>query len=108
HIIRDQARFHEAVVAAARHAEDGAIVTLGVRPTRADTGFGYIRLGAALSDGAHAITNFVEKPAAEVANAYVSSGEYWWNSGIFVVRASVWLDTLNRLHPSMHAACADA
>ena len=77
-------------------------------PTRPDTGFGYIRIGDALADGAHAIDGFVEKPAEEIAAQYVAAGTYWWNSGIFIVRASVWLDTLERLQPDMHAACERA
>ena len=73
------------------------------RRRRPDTGFGYIRLGGALDDGAHQIDRFVEKPAAELAAQYVAAGTYWWNSGIFVVRASVWLAALERLQPEMHA-----
>ena len=108
HIIADTEAFGFAVAHAARFAEQGAIVTLGVPPTRADTGYGYIRIGAALGEVAHVIDSFVEKPAAELAQQYVASGEYWWNSGIFVVRASTWLATLERLQPEMHAACASA
>jgi len=108
HVIPDGAAFQEAVLRAADHAEQGAIVTLGVRPTRVDTGFGYIRLGAPLATGARKIGQFVEKPAAELASQYVASGDYWWNSGIFIVRASVWLGALARLQPAMHAACVSA
>ncbi|WP_454758087.1 mannose-1-phosphate guanylyltransferase/mannose-6-phosphate isomerase [Cupriavidus campinensis] len=108
HVIADNAAFQQAVLRAAGFAEQGAMVTLGVPPTRADTGFGYIRLGASLDDAARRIDAFVEKPAAELAAKYVASGEYWWNSGIFVVRASTWLRTLQQLQPAMHAACADA
>jgi mannose-1-phosphate guanylyltransferase/mannose-6-phosphate isomerase len=79
-----------------------------VPPTRPDTGFGYIRIGAELAGGGHAIDGFVEKPAEELAAKYVAAGMYWWNSGIFIVRASVWLDTLKRLQPEMHAACERA
>ncbi|ORC47460.1 mannose-1-phosphate guanylyltransferase/mannose-6-phosphate isomerase [Burkholderia sp. A27] len=105
HSIADLHALQAAFDSAARYAERGAIVTLGVPPTRPDTGFGYIRIGAELSDGAHAIGGFVEKPAEEIAAQYVAAGTYWWNSGIFIVRASVWLDTLKRLQPEMHAAC---
>ena len=97
------AALHAAIAIAAKHAEAGAIATLGIPPTRPDTGFGYIRLGGALDDGAHQIDRFVEKPAAELAAQYVAAGTYWWNSGIFVVRASVWLAALERLQPEMHA-----
>ncbi len=77
-------------------------------PTHPDTGFGYIKLGGAAGSGARRIERFVEKPAEELAAQYVASGEYWWNSGIFVVRASVWLDTLERFQPEMHEACVAA
>ncbi|CAD6524847.1 mannose-1-phosphate guanylyltransferase/mannose-6-phosphate isomerase [Paraburkholderia metrosideri] len=108
HSISDLAALQGALESAARYAERGAIATLGVPPTRADTGFGYICTGAALGDGAHAIDAFVEKPAEEIAAQYLAAGTYWWNSGIFIVRASVWLDTLKRLQPEMRAACERA
>ena len=108
HAIADVPALHRAIELAALHAEEGEIATLGVPPTNADTGFGYIRLGAQLADGAHRIDRFVEKPAAELAAKYVASGGYWWNSGMFVVRASVWLAALKVFQPDMHAACTQA
>ncbi|OLL31622.1 mannose-1-phosphate guanylyltransferase/mannose-6-phosphate isomerase [Burkholderia sp. SRS-W-2-2016] len=108
HSIADLDALHRAIDLAASHARSGTIVTLGVPPERADTGFGYIRLGDALPDGAHRIERFVEKPAAELAAQYVESGNYWWNSGIFVVRASVWLSIIEQFQPGMHAACVSA
>jgi mannose-1-phosphate guanylyltransferase/mannose-6-phosphate isomerase len=108
HAIGDLAALHQALDVAAGHAEAGAIVALGVPPTRPDSGFGYIKLGVPLELGAHRIARFVEKPPAELAAQYVASASYWWNSGIFVVRASVWLATLQRLQPAMHASCVAA
>ncbi|OAJ51572.1 mannose-1-phosphate guanylyltransferase/mannose-6-phosphate isomerase [Paraburkholderia ginsengiterrae] len=108
HSIADVCALQAALERAARYAEQGAIATLGVPPTRPDTGFGYIRIGAELAGGGHVIDGFVEKPAEELAAQYVAAGTYWWNSGIFIVRASVWLDTLQRLQPEMHAACERA
>ena len=108
HVIADGDALRRAVLRAAHFAEQGAIVTLGVPPTRADTGFGYIRLGTPLDGLARRIDAFVEKPAAELAARYLASGDYWWNSGIFVVRASTWLAALQQLQPAMHAACASA
>jgi mannose-1-phosphate guanylyltransferase/mannose-6-phosphate isomerase len=105
HAIADLDALHASIETAARFAQTGDIATLGIPPTRPDTGFGYIRLGDALQDGAHRIDRFVEKPVAELATQYVASGNYWWNSGIFVVRASVWLAVLEQLQPEMHAAC---
>jgi mannose-1-phosphate guanylyltransferase/mannose-6-phosphate isomerase len=108
HSIADIPALHRAIAIAAEHAERGVIATLGIPPTRPDTGFGYIRLGAGLEDGAHQIDRFVEKPAAELAAQYVAAGTYWWNSGIFVVRASVWLAALERLNSEMLEACCAA
>ncbi|CAB3638312.1 sugar phosphate nucleotidyltransferase [Paraburkholderia rhynchosiae] len=108
HSIADVKALQDALESAARYAEQGAIATLGVPPTRPDTGFGYIRIGTELPKGGYAIDGFVEKPAEELAAKYVAAGTYWWNSGIFIVRASVWLDTLKRLQPEMHAACERA
>ena len=108
HSIADIPALHRAITIAAEHAERGVIATLGIPPTRPDTGFGYIRLGTALDHGAHSIDRFVEKPAAELAAQYVAAGTYWWNSGIFIVRASVWLASLKKLNVDMYAACAAA
>ncbi|CAE6727361.1 sugar phosphate nucleotidyltransferase [Paraburkholderia domus] len=108
HSIADVPALQGALERAARYAEQGSIATLGVPPTRPDTGFGYIRIGTELPDGGHAIDGFVEKPAEEIAAQYVAAGTYWWNAGIFVVRARVWLDTLKRMQPEMHAACERA
>jgi mannose-1-phosphate guanylyltransferase/mannose-6-phosphate isomerase len=108
HAIADVDAFQRAIVIAARHAELGALATLGVPPTRPDTGFGYIKIGGVLRDGVHRIERFVEKPTLDLAAQYVASESYWWNSGIFVVRASVWLDALQRLQPAMYEACVAA
>ena len=109
HLVADHAAFGVALAEALVHAARGAIVTLGVPPQRAATGYGYIRTGAALgTHGARAIERFVEKPDAELAERYVASGEYWWNSGMFVVRASVWLAAIALCRPVIAAACAHA
>jgi mannose-1-phosphate guanylyltransferase/mannose-6-phosphate isomerase len=110
HLIADHAAFGVALAEALTHAARGAIVTLGVPPRYAATGYGYIRTGMALgTHGARAIERFVEKPdAEELAERYVASGEYWWNSGMFVVRASVWLAAIGLCAPVIAAACAHA
>jgi mannose-1-phosphate guanylyltransferase/mannose-6-phosphate isomerase len=108
HSIANLSALHDAIAVAAAYAERDMIVALGVPPTRPDTGFGYVRIGESLADGAHIIDRFVEKPAAELAAQYLAAKTYWWNSGIFVVRASVWLDALTRLNSDMRATCAAA
>ncbi|QGZ60719.1 mannose-1-phosphate guanylyltransferase/mannose-6-phosphate isomerase [Paraburkholderia acidisoli] len=109
HLIADCAAFATALEEAVQHAARGAIVTLGVPPQRAETGYGYIGAGKALgASGARAIERFVEKPDAERAAAYVASGDYLWNSGIFVVRASVWLTAITNSRPLIAAQCKAA
>ncbi|WP_321913688.1 mannose-1-phosphate guanylyltransferase/mannose-6-phosphate isomerase [Paraburkholderia sp. J11-2] len=108
HAITELQAFYSAIDTAVRYACDGAIVSLGVPPTRPDSGFGYIKTGSALENGARRIEQFVEKPAVATAERYLASGCYWWNSGIFVLRASVWLNALRMLEPSMLDACVSA
>jgi mannose-1-phosphate guanylyltransferase / mannose-6-phosphate isomerase len=109
HLILDRAAFGSALEQAVAHAARGSIVTLGVPPQRAETGYGYIAAGAQLdAGGARVIDRFVEKPDAELAASYVASGDYWWNSGIFVVRASVWLAAITRCRPAIAVQCAAA
>jgi len=106
HAFTDAAAFTAALQQAVRTAADGAIVILGVAPDRPDTGFGYIRCGDPLAaDGqAVAVAQFVEKPDAATAEHYLRAGSYYWNSGMFVVRASVWLAALERFRPDIAAA----
>jgi mannose-1-phosphate guanylyltransferase / mannose-6-phosphate isomerase len=112
HVISGGAAFHEAVLRGAALAAEGCMVAFGVPPESPETGYGYIRTAEELHPGrtpsAHAIGAFVEKPDAETARRYVDSGTYLWNSGMFLVRCSVWLETLSRLRPEMLAACEGA
>ncbi|WP_175717047.1 mannose-1-phosphate guanylyltransferase/mannose-6-phosphate isomerase [Burkholderia anthina] len=113
HIISDVAAFQDAIGRAARYAQEGAIVTLGVLPRRAETGYGYIQVGAQRTgqlsgQGGYSIGRFVEKPDVALAERYLHSGDYWWNSGIFVTRASVWLKAIRALAPAIHTACEAA
>ncbi|MGB0129680.1 MAG: mannose-1-phosphate guanylyltransferase/mannose-6-phosphate isomerase, partial [Rhodocyclaceae bacterium] len=73
-----------------------------------ETGYGYIQMGAAAENGAHRITRFVEKPDLPTAQAYVRSGEYLWNSGLFALRASAWLAAIGHFRPDILAACQKA
>ncbi|MHB9833906.1 mannose-1-phosphate guanylyltransferase/mannose-6-phosphate isomerase [Paraburkholderia terrae] len=112
HTFGDLSRFQEAVRTGAAYAEKGDIVALGVVPVRPDSGYGYIRIGRSLSDDSgtdvRLLDGFVEKPTSEVAKQYVASGKYWWNSGIFIMRASVWLKAIKHYQPEIHAACEAA
>lgn len=103
HVIVDGDAFRACVREAAEVADTGLIVTIGIEPTGPSTAFGYIQAGSKL-DGfatARAVRNFVEKPDAERAEAYLATGEYRWNAGMFVTRANVLLDELALEHPDL-------
>jgi mannose-1-phosphate guanylyltransferase/mannose-6-phosphate isomerase len=106
HLINDITRFHQAIAQAAAIAEQGKLVTFGIQPTAPETGYGYIK--AVAGDGPRAIERFVEKPDLATAETYVASGEYYWNSGMFLFRASRYLEELERLQPQILAACRTA
>ena len=110
HSIHDVAAFHEAVETAAAAARSGRLVTFGITPEHPETGYGYIRRGAALGGvpGAYAIERFVEKPDATTARGYVADGLWSWNSGMFLFPARLLLDELMRFEPAMVEAVADA
>jgi mannose-1-phosphate guanylyltransferase/mannose-6-phosphate isomerase len=107
HVIRDVPAFHRAVRAALGAAQQGQLVTFGIVPSAAETGYGYIQRGAA-SGAVHRIARFVEKPSAAVAQDFVASGEYYWNSGMFLFGARRYLEELGRLAPSIATVCAEA
>ena len=100
--VTDRAAFTAALRAAVHGAASGAIVILGVTPTGPETAYGYIRSTPA--DGLHKVAQFVEKPDAATAARYLAEGGYTWNSGMFVLRASVWLDALREFRPDILAA----
>jgi mannose-1-phosphate guanylyltransferase len=99
--------FQEAVLEAIHTAAQGRIVTIGIQPTHASTGFGYIRAGEKLDvDGApnaYAVAEFVEKPSEEVARGYLASGGYSWNAGMFVAPVALMLRHLAANEPELHA-----
>ncbi len=114
HAIRDAEGFRAALATAAEIAGTGFIVTLGVVPTRADTGYGYIRRDTSTNvrvgeqGRGHRIAAFVEKPKPQAAESYFASGQYLWNSGVFILRASVWLEAIDRCRPELLNACREA
>ena len=107
HVINETAAFVQSVLEAKRVADTGLVCTLGIAPREPSTAFGYIEGGAPLevtgAPTARAITRFVEKPDQATAEAYVASGSYFWNAGMFITRADVLLGHLERLHPDLHA-----
>lgn len=111
HVITDLAAFQAAVCRGAALAARGAIVTFGITPTAPETGFGYIQSGAAFTDavqpaeGGCLIARFVEKPNLATAQAYLDAGTYLWNSGLFMMRASVWLAAMSVCRPDIFMAC---
>lgn len=108
HHVGDEAGFRRAVDRTFSLAERrDAIVTIGIRPTRAETGFGYLELGDDAGDGAHVVARFVEKPDRATADRYVTSGRYLWNGGMFFFRAARILAEIERHMPATHAGLAE-
>lgn len=111
HAIADEARFREAWVAAEEAADQGYLVLFGMRPTEPATGYGYIQAGAELATMSkvpvHRVARFVEKPNRETAQRFLSEGGYHWNGGMFVFRASTFLDVLERHQPEIFALTSE-
>ena len=105
HLMERGEALAEALSAGAALAADGRIVTFGIRPTRPDTGYGYVR---AADDDPTRVAEFVEKPDAATAERLLASGDYSWNSGMFVLGAALYLEELERHAPEMHRACLAA
>jgi mannose-1-phosphate guanylyltransferase/mannose-6-phosphate isomerase len=110
HVITDVGAFRAAIAHGVSYAETGKLVTFGVRPTCPETGYGYIHAAAIVAgpEGTREISAFVEKPDAATAERYMATGEYFWNSGIFMMRASVWLAQLEAARPDIVEACRAA
>ena len=110
HVVTDPKAFREAVARALPAAEAGALVTFGIEPTAPLTGYGYIRAGERLprAEGVRRVAAFVEKPDRPVAEQYLASGEYLWNSGMFLFRADVFIKEVERYAPEVLAASRSA
>lgn len=105
HFVADRAAYLEVVRRALSAASDGSLVTVGIRPSRAETGYGYLEVGGQVGPGfSHDVLRFVEKPDAERALEFVRSGRFLWNSGQFFFRADAFLRALERHLPEVHAA----
>ena len=104
HLIADGERFIRVIEQAMTGARQGLLMTLGITPTRPETGYGYVQCGGAVGDGpVLGVEEFKEKPSYEVAESYVKSGNYLWNAGMFVWRVDVFLNELARQQPQLHA-----
>jgi len=99
HAIKNLQKFHQAINLGKIYAESGGLVTFGIKPTRPETGYGYIKFSG------DKIEKFVEKPDLATAQQYIDSGQFYWNSGMFMFRASVFLQELKKLAPEIFANC---
>lgn len=108
HVILDTPAFHHAIGVARVAAEQGSLLTFGITPAGPETGYGYIRAENSGEGKVQRIVEFVEKPALALAEQYIASGDYFWNSGMFVFRASRYLEELERFQPAVVEACRDA
>jgi mannose-1-phosphate guanylyltransferase len=104
HVIRDEVAFTDAVNNALPLAESGKLVTFGIVPNEAHTGYGYIKMGDKEGSG-FVVDKFVEKPSSDVAHDYVESGNYVWNSGMFLFKASRYLEELEKFRPDIYESC---
>lgn len=108
HVIQNVDAFQHAILQGAKLAGDNYLVTFGIVPDAPETGYGYIKKGAMVEGEASQIDQFVEKPDPTTAAEYLKSGQYLWNSGMFMMRASVWLSAIEQHQPKMAAACKEA
>ena len=108
HTFSDVAALHRAVGVGLLAAQSGSMVVFGITPTYPETGYGYVKARKADDHGVHAVEAFVEKPNLGLARSYIEQGGYYWNSGMFMFRASVYLQELTRHRPEMVKACQGA
>ncbi len=108
HVIQNVDAFQQTLIEGAELAESSYLVTFGIVPSAPETGYGYIMKGSSLTGEASTIGRFVEKPDKTTAEQYLQSGQYLWNSGMFMMRASLWLKAINQHHPAIAQACQAA
>ncbi len=108
HLIIDKSAFQNKVELAEQLAEKDFLVTFGIKPQYAETGYGYIKSGELIDKGCYKVDQFVEKPDSNVAQQYLSSGDYYWNSGIFMFKAAVFLSELEKYSPEIYKHTAQA
>ncbi len=107
HVVEDPIALHHAVNRGIEPALAGAIVTFGIAPNRPETGYGYIQVDrqAPIDDPVFQVIRFVEKPDRKTAETYLAASDYYWNSGMFLVKSSIWLKVMELLQPTMLRAC---
>jgi mannose-1-phosphate guanylyltransferase len=105
HLIHDIQEFHNSINIAEKIAEKGKLTTLGIVPTKAETAYGYIRVNNSIKNDFYNIESFTEKPPQEDAEKYLDSGNYYWNSGIFMFKASSYLIELEKHEPEIYSIC---
>jgi mannose-1-phosphate guanylyltransferase / mannose-6-phosphate isomerase len=109
HVMTEPQQFVAAVEQGRDNAEQGALVTFGIVPESPETGYGYIKRDARIEGStAYAVARFVEKPDRQTAERYLREGDYYWNSGIFLMRADRWLDEISQYHPEILRNCREA
>ena len=108
HSIKDVVAFQAAVTQALPQAEAGKLVTFGIVPSTPETGYGYVKKGSEIQDGVYKVAQFVEKPDKVTAEAYLSSGDYLWNSGMFLFKAKRYLQELQKFNPDILGASRQA
>jgi mannose-1-phosphate guanylyltransferase len=108
HVIQDEVEFCQSVSLASEHASTGKLVTFGIVPTAPETGYGYIKRGELINDTGFTVAEFVEKPDLVTAKNYLESGNYYWNSGMFLFKASRYLEELKTHRPDIYKACEKA
>src|SRR5690606_10636968 len=108
HLIQDSKAFHAALKHAVVAAQENQLVTFGIVPTHPETGYGYIKARSKKGASSYPVEKFVEKPDLATAKRYLKGGQYYWNSGMFVFRASAYLEELGKYQPKILAACREA
>ncbi|MFQ5673379.1 MAG: mannose-1-phosphate guanylyltransferase/mannose-6-phosphate isomerase [Nitrospinales bacterium] len=106
HVVKDPVAFRRVLQTAETVAAKGRLVTLAIRPTRPETGYGYIKKGAARHDGSFEVQRFVEKPDAPTAQKFIDDGDYFWNCGVFLWKVSTLLEAMQTLMPELHKEIA--
>ena len=108
HVVLDKEAFQQSIKHALVQAELGYLVTFGIVPTSPETGYGYIHRGREIDKNAYKVEQFAEKPSLEIADKYIASGDYYWNSGCFMFKASSYLNELKQFSPEIYDICEKA